>query len=343
MIMDDNIYEEMHKKFIFAGIAVLLILTIGTIGYWYLGEKQDSLLDCFYMVVITISTVGFGEVIDLSGNPAGRIFTIFIAISGIGVLFYTMTNMTAFVVEGELKNLFWRKKMGKMAKKCSNHYIICGAGNVGVHIMRELLATDNPFVTVDISRGAIECLAGDFAEQVLLQGDATDNSSLLEAGIERAKGLFAVTGDDYLNLVICLTAKQLNPSVKVVARCDDAKNAEKIEKAGADSVVSPNFIGGLRMASVMIRPTVVSFLDYMLRDKDKNLRIEEMPMPESFAEKPVSELNLRKFATVLLLAVNRQEEIIYNPSEEFIVRPGDVLMFMCCPEEKRKLEEIFSS
>lgn len=341
--MDDNIYEEMHKKFIFAGITVLLILTMGTIGYWYLGEKQNSLLDCFYMVVITISTVGFGEVIDLSGNPAGRVFTIFIAISGIGVLFYTMTNMTAFVVEGELKNLFWRKKMEKMAVKCSDHYIVCGAGRVGVHIMNELLATDNPFVAVDISRGAIEGLAGGFTEQALLQGDATDNSALLKAGIDRAKGLFAVTGDDYLNLVICLTAKQVNPSVKVVARCDDTKNTEKIEKAGADAVVSPNSIGGLRMASEMIRPAVVSFLDRMLRDKGKNLRIEEMPIPESFSEKPVSELNLRKFTTVLLLAVNRQEEIIYNPSEEFIIKPEDTLMFMCCPEEKRKLEEILSS
>ena len=341
--MDDNIYEEIYKKFIFAGIAVLLILTIGTIGYWYLGEKQNSLLDCFYMVVITISTVGFGEVIDLSGNPAGRVFTIFIAISGIGVLFYTITNMTAFIVEGELKNLFWRKKMEKMAEKCSNHYIICGAGRVGVHIMSELLATDNPFVAVDISRGAIEGLAGDFTEQVLLQADATDNSSLLEAGIERAKGLFAVTGDDYLNLVICLTAKHLNPSVKVVARCDDIKNIEKIKKAGADSVVSPNFIGGLRMASEMIRPTVVSFLDYMLRDKDNNLRIEEISTPPSVVERSLSNLNLKQHACLLLLAVKRQEKIIYNPPEDTVIQPEDTLMFMCCPEEKRKLEEIFSS
>lgn len=341
--MDDNIYEEIHKKFIFAGIAVLFILTIGTIGYWYLGEKQNSLLDCFYMVVITISTVGFGEVIDLSGNPAGRVFTIFIAISGIGVLFYSITNMTAFVVEGELKNLFWRKKMEKMAVKCSDHYIICGAGNVGVHIMSELLATDNPFVAVDISRKAIEELTDDFRGQVLLQADATDNSALVKAGIERAKGLFAVTGDDYLNLVICLTAKQLNSSVKVVARCDDTKNAEKIEKAGADSVVSPNFIGGLRMASVMIRPTVVSFLDNMLRDQDRNLRIEEISAPSSFAEKTLTSLNLKQYSNLLLLAIKGRETVLYNPPDDTVIKPEDTLMFMCCPEEKRKLKEIFSS
>jgi len=341
--MTNDIYEQMHKKFLLAGAALLFILIVGTAGYWYLAGKEYSLLDCLYMVIITISTVGYGEIIELSGNPAGRIFTIFIAISGIGVLFYILTNFTAYVVEGELRNLFWRKKMEKKASDFSGHYIVCGVGNVGVNILNELLATNNSFIAVDTSRSHIENLTETIKDQVWLQDDASDNNTLLKAGIERARGLFAVTGDDYLNLVISLTAKQLNPNIKVVARCKDIKNVEKIKKAGADAVISPNLIGGLRMASEMIRPAVVSFLDKMLRDKEKNLRIEEVSAPDSFCEKPIEHLNLKQYSSILLLALNRGGNVHYNPPENFVVKPKDTLIFMCSPEEKRKLGEILAS
>jgi voltage-gated potassium channel len=341
--MTSDIYEQMHKKFLLAGIVLLVILVVGTAGYWYMAGKEHSLLDCLYMVIITISTIGYGEIIELSHHPWGRIFTIFIAISGIGVLFYILTNFTAYVVEGELRNLFWRRKMEKKASDLSGHYIVCGAGNVGVNILNELLATNNSFIAVDISRSHIENLAETIKDQVWLQDDASDNNTLLNAGIERARGLFAVTGDDYLNLVISLTARQLNPNIRIVARCKDIKNAEKIRKAGADAVISPNFIGGLRMASEMIRPTVVSFLDKMLRDKEKNLRIEEVSAPDSFHEKPIEHLYLKQYPSVLLLALNREGKIHYNPPENFVIKPKDTLIFMCLPEEKRKLRDILSS
>lgn len=341
--MSNNIHTQIHKKFILAGISLVTILLIGTAGYWFIGGKQYSLLDCLYMTTITISTIGYREVIDLSGNPAGRIFTIFIALSGIGVLFYIITNFTAFVVEGELKDTFWRKKMEKMAKNFNDHYIVCGIGNVGVHIVNELFDTKRPYVLVDIDKNSIDKLSESLRGQAFIETDATHESGLLKAGIKKAKGLFAVTGDDVHNLVICLTAKQLNPDVKIVARCNETENIEKMKKVGADSIVSPSFIGGLRMASEMIRPAVVSFLDKMLRDKEKNLRIEEITVPDSFIGKPISALNLNKYQHLLLLAIKTKDDLIHNPPDDYIIKSGNILIFMCTPEERLELKEIFHS
>jgi voltage-gated potassium channel len=332
----------MHKKFIFAGIALGAIVAIGTIGYWLIGGREYSFLDSLYMTVITISTIGYGEIIRLSDNPVGRLFTIFIALSGIGILFYIITNLTAFVVEGELKDSFRRRKMEKIARNYKDHYIVCGIGIVGAHIIHELYATGRPYIIVDISRDNLEKHADAIPADVFIEDDATDDNTLLKAGIMKAKGLFAVTGDDNQNLVICLSAKQLKPRIRVVAECSEIKNSEKMRKAGADSVVSPSLIGGLRMASEMIRPTVVSFLDIMLRDKEKNLRIEEIPVPASFAGKSISALDLTKYSSLLLLAVRIKDDFIYNPSDDYVIQEDNTLIFMSPPEERKKLEKILN-
>ncbi len=341
--MADHRNTHIHKRFIVAGIALVAILCIGTVGYWFIGGEHGSFLDSLYMTVITISTIGYGEVVNLSGNPGGRIFTIFIALSGIGILFYIVTNFTAFAVEGELKDSFWRRKMEKMANKIKDHYIVCGMGIVGVHIANELHATKRSYVIVDTDKSNFEKLPEELQGQAFIEGDGTDNDTLLKAGVEKAKGLFAVTGDDNQNLVICLSAKQLNPRVKVVAESNEIKNDQKMRKAGADSVVSPSLIGGLRMASEMIRPTVVSFLDRMLRDKEKNLRIEEVSVADSFVGQKISELNLRRYSSVLLLAIRAGDDLIYNPSDNYIIQHENTLIFMSTPEEREKLEDIFAS
>ncbi len=334
--------QQIHRKFILAGIALGAIVLIGTVGYRFIGGEQYSFLDSLYMTVITISTIGYGEIIHLSDNPAGRLFTIFMALSGIGILFYIITNFTAFVVEGELKDSFWRKKMERMAKNLKDHYIVCGIGIVGAHIVNELYATQRPYVIVDISRDNVEKLPEKIQAEVFIEDDATDNSTLLKAGIERAKGLFAVTGDDNQNLVICLTAKQINPDVRVVAKCSEMKNSDKMKKAGADSVVSPSLIGGLRMASEMIRPTVVSFLDIMLRDREKNLRIEEVSVPVAFVGKPISSLDLRKYPSLLLLAIRTKDDFVYNPPDDYVIQRDNKLIFMGTPEERHKFEGVFT-
>lgn len=335
-----EIYSQVYRKFIIAAIALAVVLVTGTAGYYVVGGQRYSLLDCLYMTVITISTIGFGEIIDLSASPAGRVFTIFIALSGVGVLFYIITNFTAFVVEGELKESFRRRKMEKLAQHYKDHFIVCGIGSVGLNIVHELNATHRPFIIVDINKENIDRYLEMNQGQVYIDRDATDNNSLLLAGIDRARGVFAVTGDDNQNLVISLTARQLNPRIRVIARCNEIRNSDKMKKAGADSVVSPNFIGGLRMASEMIRPSVVTFLDTMLRDKDINLRIEEVSVEPASAGKPLSALNLKKYPGVLLLAVKAKGGWIYNPADNYVVGSDDVLVFMTTPGERGELEKL---
>jgi len=321
---------------------LVIVLLIGTIGYSIIGGGRYSIVDCLYMTVITITTIGFGEIIDLSHNPLGRIFTIFIAFSGIGIAAYLFSNITAFIVEGRLQEVFWRRKMEREIGKLKRHYIVCSIDGVGFYIAKELHSTQRPYVIVDNDKAKVERIIGDLKNELLIEGEATDSDILIKAGIREAQGLFAVARDDNENLVISLTAKTLNTGVKVVAACNDLKNMEKIKKAGADAVISPSYIGGLRIVSEMVRPTVVSFLDTMMRDKEKNLRIEEISPSESFVNKPIKALNLKKFPNILLLAIKRKEGWIYNPGEDYLLKQDDILIIMTTPEEKFELEKIFT-
>lgn len=330
----------LYNKFLWSGLALLVILVAGTVGYWYIGEQQYSVLDALYMTVITVATIGYGEIVDLSHSPGGRVFTMFIAVAGIGVMSYMLTNFTALIVEGELVKPFKRREMEKVASNSRDHFIVCGLGGMGLHIINELRATKRPHVAVEVNRATADRIAETYKNEIVTEGDATDNETLLKAGIQHARGLFAVTGDDNQNLVISLTAKQLNPSARVVARCNDLKNSEKIKRVGAEAVVSTTFIGGLRMASEMVRPTVVSFLDIMMRDKDKNLRIEEIPVAHDLAGKSILSLNLKKHRGTLLLATRSGDAWTYNPADEYIIKPGDVLVLMTTPDEHQELERL---
>jgi voltage-gated potassium channel len=330
----------MRNKYVWCGIILVAIILVGTVGYWLIERGSYSLFDCLYMTVITITTIGYAEVIDLAGHTGGRVFTVIIAICGIGVLAYLVTNITAAVVEGELTKSFRRRRMEKAAAKAREHYIVCGVGWAGLHIINELRETRRPHVIVDISQSKIDKSLETMSDSIFIEGDATDNDTLVKAGIETASGLFAVTGDDNQNLVISLTARQLNPKVRIVAQCNEMKNMDKMRKAGADSVVSPGYISGMRMASEMIRPTVVTFLDNMLRGKDESLRVEEVPMPQSLVGKALSALNLKKYPRTLLLAVKKGENWVYNPSRnDYIIEPENRLIVMTTPEERRTFEE----
>jgi len=329
--------SKFYGRLRWAGVIVIAILLIGTVGYWFIGGRQYSFIDALYMTVITITTIGFAEIIDLSGNVAGRIFTMFIAIAGVGVMAYIVTNITALVVEGELTESFRRRRMERIACKCTDHYIVCGLGSVGFHIANELHGTKRPYVIVDVNKKNVERNLESLRDPVFIEGDATDSEILVKAGVEKAAGLFAATGDDNQNMVVTLTAKQLNPRLKVVARCNDMRNTEKMRKAGADAVVSPTTIGGLRMASEMVRPTVVSFLDIMLRDKERNLRVEELPVPKRLVGQPISALNLKRFPHALLLAVKTKDDWVYNPAESYVIDQNNTLVFMTTPEGREEL------
>lgn len=331
------------RRLIWCGIALIAIVIIGTAGYWLIGEQKYSLVDAAYMTVITITTIGFTEVIDMSQNPGGRIFTMFIALSGIGVMGYAATNLTAMVVEGQLTESWKRRQMEKIAKNMRSHYIVCGIGTIGYYVVNELYATKRGQVLVDSNKEALTKLAASFKELVVIEGDVTDDDALIKAGIANAAGVFAVSGDDNRNLVICLTAKQLNRNLRVVAECNEIGNQEKMKKAGADAVISPGYIGGMRMASEMVRPVVVSFLDIMMHDRDRNLRVEEIPVPDHLVNKKIAQLEIRQYPHSLLMAVRTEKDWTYNPTDDYVITPKTILVLMTTPEGRKEIEQVLST
>jgi voltage-gated potassium channel len=319
-------------------LALLAVFFIGTVGYRILGGPQHSWVDCFYMTFITIATIGYSEIVDVTRYEYGRLFTVFIGVSGIGVLGYVLSTVTAFMLENDLNVSWRRKKMQNKIGQMQNHYIVCGVGLVGTNVAHDLEMTGRSSVIIDNDIENIHRYLESHPEQFYLHGDATDNDVLLAAGVMRAKGVFAVAHDDSANLVISLSAKQLNPALRVVARCHALKNSEKTRRAGADEVISPDFSGGLRIVSAMVRPNVMNFLDEMLKS-DSKLRMEEIHIPESLSGKPLNVL-YHSNKDCMVLALQREDVWQFNPPANHIVQDKDVLMVMATPEGRFRLEQL---
>jgi voltage-gated potassium channel len=288
------------------------------------------------MTFITIATIGYGEVIDLSHSPGGRVFTMAVGLIGIGVATYMISTLTAFILEGDMNEAIRRRRMQKQIQALRKHYIICGIGRVGTNVAHELEATGRHYVIIESSKEAIERYLERYPKALHIHADSSEDSALTDAGIAHAAGVFAVTGDDSKNLVITLSAKLLNPQTRVVARCHEINYIDKIRKVGADAIVSPDFTGGMRIASSMIRPQVVNFLDEMLRSDD-SLRVEEVHIPEGYAASTIADLKLDR-RDFILLAVRAQNAWEFNPDDSFGIRPGNTLVVMTTPEGRRSLE-----
>jgi voltage-gated potassium channel len=323
-----------------AFLAMTLVMVVGATGYRLIGGPQYSWIDCFYMTFITVTTIGYGEIVDMANNPAGRLFTMLIATLGIGTMTYALSSVTALILESDINETWRRKKMQGKIEKLRSHYIVCGVGRVGSNVAHELASTGRHCVIVDADWQHIENFLERHPDQLYLHGDATDNDVLLAAGVKHARGVFAVATDDSQNLVISLSAKQLNPELRVVARCHDVRNVEKTRRAGADEIVSPDFTGGLRIVSAMVRPNVVSFLDEMLKSED-NLRMEEIIVPAGFSGKLLSML-ISGSREYVILAIRQGRNWVFNPPVNQVVHENNVLMVMTTPHGRARLEQLIS-
>ncbi len=332
----DIIAQRVYRRFATPALALVSVNLIGMVGYKLIGGAQISWLDALYMTFITVATIGYGEIVDLSHSPGGRVFTMAIALVGIGVTTYLISILTAFILEGDMNQALRRRRMQKSIAALRRHYLICGIGRVGTNVAHELEVTGRPYVVIESDREAMERYLERYPDALWTHADSSEDSALTEAGIEHCAGVFAVTGDDSKNLVITLSAKLLNPQARVVARCHEINYIDKIRKVGADAIVSPDFTGGMRIASSMIRPQVVNFLDEMLRS-DNSLRVEEVHIPEGFGANTVGGLKLNRRAFILL-AVRAQDQWEFNPADNFSVGPGNTLVVMTTPEGRKSLE-----
>lgn len=307
----------------------LLVFAAGAIGYKNLAVTECSWIDASYMTIITLTTVGFNEVVEL--DDTGRIFTMALLVVGIGIIMYVISAITAFIVDGNLRRLLGRKKMQKALDRLQNHHIICGAGATGVHIIEELMRTGRNFVIIDTDEERIQKIRKLDENMLYLVGDASNDDLLIQAGIKRACGMVVALPTDKDNLFVTITARQLNPRLRIVTREVETKAKRKLIQSGANSVVSPNMIGGLRMVSELLRPSVVSFLDVMLRDT-RAIRFEEAKVPDTspLIGKKLRDAQIHQKTDLLIVAIRKADsnEFIYNPGPDLIVEPQMTLIVL---------------
>ena len=336
----EKVFRSRHFKGLVYGVALLLVITaMGTLGYHYIGRPSATWIDSFYMTFITIATIGFGETVDLSAHPMGRLFTVFIAIIGIGTLSYLFSTLVALLIDSDLNAELRKKRMEKQIAQMKGHYIVCGIGRVGSNVAHELAKTRRSLVVIERDRAVLDTWLEHHPHALYLHDDAADDDALHRAGLSNATGVFAVTGDDSHNLMVALSVKLLSPKVRVVVRLHDIRNTNKARRAGADEIVSPDFTGGMRIASAMVRPHVVNFMDQMLHS-DEGQRVEQVVVPDGFDSKPLAEL-VPKSKDYLLMALHEHGNWVFNPSDDHMVNAGTALVLMTSPEGRMRVEKLF--
>jgi voltage-gated potassium channel len=317
------------------GLALAVVLAAGTLAFHFL--LGWSWLDSLYMVVTTLTTIGYQEVHPLSDT--GRILNLFIIFFGVALVFLAIGALTQALLEFELQSFFGRRRMERDISRLSDHYILCGAGRVGRSVARELASRPAPFVIIEANEAKAARYAADW---LVMVGDATQEQTLRDVHIERARGLVAATTTDATNLYIVLTARSLNPKLKIIARASEEDAEKHLVTAGADSVVSPYSFAGHRIAQSFLRPHVVSFLDTATTRLGMDLEIGEIFVgrDSAFAGKTIETSRIRQDRGVIILAIKREQGMRFNPSPEDRIETGDYLIAMGEPSQLRQLEQM---
>jgi len=339
--------SSLIKRLVMGLVLLVIVVAGGGIGYYLIGGGRWQFIDCVYMTVITVTTVGYGEILpDMDRVEYARAFTVILLVFGTGSIVYFASTVTAFIIEGDLRNVLFASRLKKRMKRMKEHVVVCGAGSTGRNVIEELLTTGVPVIAIDLREGELREIADKFpkAEFSYIVGDATDDDVMAQAGLERARGLVAALSSDKDNLYLTVSGRQANPSTRIVARCAELSHVEKIRKSGADAVVSPNFIGGMRLVSELLRPAVVRFLDDMLRDRRAAYRIEEIRLGDRAAELGTTLRDARvreRFGmTVLAVRASDNQSWVYNPDADERLGPGMTLVVLGSAEQVAELRRV---
>ena len=327
------------RNIIRALIMLGLVLLIGTAGYVVIEGWQ--ILDAIYMTVITITTVGYGEVRTVS--PTGRVFTLALICMGMGIIAYTLGMVAQVMVEFQVRSILGRRKLGLKIKSIKNHYILCGYGRIGRIISQELKASRIPLLVIDSNPDSKQGLEQQDIPYII--DDATSEDVLIEAGIERAKGLISVVLSDADNLFITMTARGLNPGLFILARAEEEQSHKKLLRAGANRVVLPYLIGGQKMAHTITKPAVTDFLELTIHDKNIELEMGEVLVKDRSRLKGVTlaDSGIRQEMNVIIVAIRKENgEMAFNPSSETRIETGDTLIALGPDNDLKKLSAILS-
>jgi len=308
---------------IILGMIYLFLIFLVGIGF-YMNYEDWNFASSFYMVVITLSTVGFMEVNQLSEE--GRIFTAFMIMCGVGGFVYIAGAFVQVLIDGRLQIMWGKHKMMKEINKLRNHFIVCGHGRIGSIVVQEIMAEGHDVVVIEQTAELIDKMEQDGI--LCLDGDATSDEVLMNAGLLHAKSLISALSSEAANVYVTLTARQLNPEINIVARAGDKSHISRLELAGADRVVLPHFIGGLRMAQNVLRPTVTNFIDLAVRG-GIDLQMEELEVsPESeLVSKDLIDSKIRPRFNLIIIAIKQESgEMVFNPGPKEVINANDTLL-----------------
>lgn len=311
-------------------------LIIGTTGFMVL--ENLSFYDAAYLAVVTIATVGFGDIVPKT--PAGRLFTCVFIIIGVGLAYYTFMLVISLSIEGRLKDFLGRKGMDRRIACLNNHIIVCGAGKVGGNVIRQLQGEGQAFVVIEQDVVLYEQLS---EQKVLtIHGDATLDEILLEAGVNNAKGLITALSHDADNVYVTLTGKSLNPELMIVARADRAEAEEKLRRAGARTVICPSVMGGRQMVSAMIKPVIMDFVENLFYNQELHMDIAEVMVlaASPLVGKNFMENDIKGRFDSIVVAIKRDNELITNPPGTQIIRAGDIMIVLGQRATLSKLNEL---
>lgn len=328
-----------YKYLVISVILSFVIVGVGTSGYMII--EGWNILDALYMTIITLTTVGYGEVHKV--GKSGQIFTIFLIFVGVGFILYVAGAVVQFMVEGRLRILLGRKRLENKIKHLKNHYIVCGYGRIGQVLCEKLREQPIDIVIIENNPDLINIMDND--DVLYIAGSATDESNLQSAGIKKAKVLIAALATDTDNVFLVLTARQMNPEIFILARTSHKESESKLRAAGANMVESPYDIGAVRMAQRLLRPTVTSFLDIALTRHDKNIQMEEIPVDPSseLSNVALKDSGIRQMFDLIIIAMKKADgNMLFNPSFETVIEGGDTVIAVGEYDNLLKLENILN-